>query len=102
MRVELTNEQAVQLVKDQGYIVTSPPVVSRTNRCISVAVVLPNQLRIPTAPRWSTWARTGSRSSAVVRCADRGLCRYGADRIGPCITFFPSNSPDSTYPRYFW
>ena len=37
-RVELTNEQAFQLVKDRGYIVSFPPRISKTARCITVMV----------------------------------------------------------------
>jgi hypothetical protein len=39
MRVELTDEQAVHLVKDQGYVVAHSPRISRTTRCVTVVVM---------------------------------------------------------------
>jgi hypothetical protein len=38
MRVDLTTEQAIQLVKDRGHIVISPPAVCRSPTCITVMV----------------------------------------------------------------
>lgn len=38
MCVDLTSEQAVELAREQGFIVATPIRVSRTNRCVTVNV----------------------------------------------------------------